>query len=287
MLIKYRVIVVVIFFTLISGCKANPPENTDNEFNGERAYGDVAKQLEFGPRTPGSEAHQEAIDWMVMELKASNWQVDAQEAIISGTKITNVIAKRGSGKPWIILGSHYDSRLKADQDTAIGNRQLPVPGANDGASSTAILIELARVIPERINKHIWLAFFDAEDLSASNIATGSQSFVNQLEGKPDSVVVLDMLGDKDLNINMEWNSNPDLNKEIWETAAELGYSQFIPTYKYRIIDDHIPFIQADIRAIDIIDFDYPYWHTTQDTLDKISADSLKAVGDTMLKWLEK
>ena len=84
-----------------------------------------------------------------------------------------------------------------------------------------------------------------------------------------------MVGDKDLNIYMEGNSNPDLNTEIWSVAKELGYSQFIPTYKYDLIDDHIPFIQAGIRAVDVIDFDYPYWHTTNDTLDKVSAESLQ------------
>jgi Zn-dependent M28 family amino/carboxypeptidase len=118
------------------------------------------------------------------------------------------------------------------------------------------------------------------------LSVGSQYFVDQLTAKPDSVVILDMVGDKDLHINMERNSNPDLNTEIWNIASELGYKQFIPEYKYSITDDHIPFIDAGIKAADIIDIDYPYWHTTQDTLDKVSAESLKAVGDTIMKWIE-
>ena len=141
-----------------------------------------------------------------------------------------------------------------------------------------------------MNKQVWLVFFDAEDyanISGNEGNLGAQYFVDQLIEKPDSVVILDMLGDKDLNIYMEQNSNPELNNEIWGVASELGYSQFIRKYKYDIIDDHIPFVRAGIKAADIIDFNYPYWHTTQDTLDKVSPESLKIVGETILTWLEQ
>ena len=189
---------------------------------------------------------------------------------------------------WVIIASHYDSRSLADNDPNPQNRKLPVLGANDGASSVAVLMEIARVLPSRLNKQIWLVFFDAED-NSNTLGTGgdlgSQYFVSELNGKPDSVVILDMIGDKYLNIYMERNSNPDLNTEIWGVASELGYSQFIPKYKYSLIDDHTPFIKAGIRAVDLIDFDYPYWHTADDTLDKVSAESLKTVGDTVIKWL--
>jgi glutaminyl-peptide cyclotransferase len=95
------------------------------------------------------------------------------------------------------------------------------------------------------------------------------------------------VGDKNLDIYKEANSDREINNEIWSIAQDLGYSQFIPTYKYNMIDDHTPFLDAGIRAVDVIDFDYPYWHTTSDTLDKVSAESLKAVGDTILKWLDE
>ena len=108
-----------------------------------------------------------------------------------------------------------------------------------------------------------------------------------MSGQPDSVIILDMIGDKDLNIYMEGNSDPDLNNEIWRVASELGYSQFIPKYKYNLIDDHIPFLNAGIRAVDVIDFNYPYWHTVEDTADKVSAESLQIVGETIVKWLEQ
>jgi glutaminyl-peptide cyclotransferase len=271
---------------LILSCKKLSLCDKPRVFDGQQAYKDVKYQMELGPRIPGSEAHGKAVNWMVSELENSGWNVEMQEAAISGINIKNIIAKRGTGKPWVIIGSHYDSRPFADKDLSPEGRKQPVPGANDGASSVAILLELARSIPENLDKHIWLVFFDAEDISGDELAVGSQYFVDNLSGKPDSVVVLDMVGDKDLNINMEWNSNPELNQEIWEVASELGYTQFIPAYKYAILDDHIPFINVGIRAVDVIDFDYPYWHTTQDTLDKVSADSLKAVGDTILKWID-
>jgi Zn-dependent M28 family amino/carboxypeptidase len=261
-----------------------------DEFNSQLAFEDVKYQIDLGPRTHGSEAHEATFDWIVSKLEKNNWQVETQEANIDGLPIKNIIAKRGSGAPWIIIASHYDSRLFADQDSSSINREQPVPGANDGASTVAILLEQARVIPYSLNKQVWLVFFDAEDYAnidgmGGNI--GAQYFVDHLIGKPDSVVVLDMVGDKDLNIYMEQNSNPELNKEIWGVASELGHSQFIRKYKYGIIDDHIPFVRVGIPAADIIDFDFPYWHTTQDTLDKISPYSLQIVGETILKWLKQ
>jgi glutaminyl-peptide cyclotransferase len=280
-------LIVIISLTLFIAISIN---RKANEFNSQLAFKDVKYQIELGPRTLGSEAHRATSEWIVSKLESNNWQVETQETTIDGIPVKNIIAKRGSGTPWIIIASHYDSRLFADRDSTSTGREQPVPGANDGASTVAILLELARVIPSRLNKQVWLVFFDAEDyanIEGNDGNIGAQYFVDQLSEKPNSVVVLDMVGDKDLNIYMERNSYPELNKEIWGVASKLGYSQFIPAYKYDIIDDHIPFVRAGITAADIIDFDYPYWHTTQDTLDKVSPDSLKIVGETILKWLEQ
>ena len=260
------------------------------EFDGQRALASVKFQVEQGPRTIGSKAHEVIANWIISAVNKLNWKVNTQKTVTSGVAIKNIIAKRGSGTPWIIIASHYDSRSFADNDPNPENRKLPVLGANDGASSVAVLLELARVLPANINKQVWLVFFDAEDNGnafGSGWDLGSQYFVSELSGKPDSVVILDMIGDKELNIYMERNSNPDINTEIWGVATGLGYPQFIPTYKYNLIDDHTPFIQAGIRAVDVIDFDYPYWHTINDTLDKVSSESLKIVGETILKWLEQ
>lgn len=260
----------------------------DLQFDGQKAYEDVKYQVDLGPRTLESTAHEQEVNWIIEQLKNANWQVETQETVISGRPVINIIAKQGEGIPWVILGSHYDSRPIADQDKNPANRKLPVPGANDGASSTAVLLELARVLPEKLNKQIWLVFFDAEDtgtVSGSGWANGSEYFVSQLKEKPDSVVVLDMIGDKNLDIYMEDNSDNKINQEIWGVANSLGYTQFIPQYKYSIIDDHIPFVKAGIKAVDMIDFDYPAWHTIGDTADMVSAQSLQVVGDTILKWL--
>jgi len=261
------------------------------QFNGEKALEFVNDQVSFGFRTPGSEAHAQTIDFIRTNLQKNNWNVEIQEETIdNGYTIQNIIGKREVNQgPWIILAAHYDSRFVSDQDPDPGKRTLPVHGANDGASGVGVLLELSRVIPKNLNKNVWLVFFDAED--QGNIENwdwilGSRSFVKQLTGKPEKVVVIDMIGDADLNLYYEHNSDTVLSEEIWNVANKNGFGKsFIPQYKFRILDDHIPFVEAGIKAIDIIDFDYPYWHTQNDTVDKVSANSLNAVGKTLLDWL--
>ncbi len=260
------------------------------EFDGVRAFEDLAYQVKLGPRIPNSAAHGQAVEWIVGELTAAGWQVELQETDRDGFPIRNVIGKRGSaGAPWIVLGAHFDSRLHADKDPLPENRQQPIDGANDGASGVAVLLELARVIPADEDLSIWLVFIDAEDnggIDGREWIMGSRAFVEGLAGKPDAAVILDMIGDADLNIHLEKNSDPGLSAQIWEVADGLGYGEFfIPTAKYSILDDHVPFLQAGIPAVDIIDFDYPYHHTLADSLDKVSPTSLNIVGDTMLAWL--
>jgi glutaminyl-peptide cyclotransferase len=262
------------------------------EFSANRAYADVTYQLALGPRIPGSTAHAQAVQWIVDQLKQSGWQVDIQQTTAMGHPVQNVIAKKGNAgqKPWMILGTHYDSRMLADRDPNPVNRTQPVPGANDGASGVAVLLEIARVLNFDPSKmEVWLVFFDAEDqgdISGWDWILGSQAFVDQLKGSPDAVIVIDMIGDKNLDIYKEKNSNVALTDDIWSVAASLGYQQqFISQYKYSMEDDHTPFLTKGLPAIDIIDFDYPYWHTISDTADKVSGESLKVVGDTLLKWI--
>ncbi len=256
-------------------------------FNGQRALQDVAAQFAFGPRTPGSTAHAEVIAYIQKELVNAGWTVEIQSTEWLGFSVQNIIASCSSSAPRIIVGAHYDSRLLADQDTGLGRNQ-PVPGANDGASGVSILLELARTLPAG-SVPISLVFFDAEDnggLDNRQWIMGSQAFVKSLTVKPEAAVIVDMVGDASLNIYEERNSDPKLTAEIWAQAAALGFAKyFIATPKYDMIDDHSPFLQAGIPAVDIIDFDYPYWHTSADTLDKVSAQSLQAVGETLLAWL--
>jgi Zn-dependent M28 family amino/carboxypeptidase len=144
------------------------------------------------------------------------------------------------------------------------------------------------VLPED-SAQIWLVFFDAEDngrIEGWDWILGSRAFVDELDFRPEAVVIVDMIGDADQNIYIERNSSPNLVEEIWDIAAELGYEQFfISEPRHSMLDDHTPFLQAGIPAIDIIDFDYPYWHTTSDTVDKVSAQSLMVVGTTLQEWL--
>jgi glutaminyl-peptide cyclotransferase len=258
-------------------------------FDGKLALADVEKQVAFGPRIPGSEAHAKTIDWIQQELKTSGWTVELQETTYQNQPVRNVIAKRGDGKsPWVILVAHFDSRMKADRDPNPENQAKPVPGANDGASGAAVLLELARVLPKDLEKQVWLAFIDSEDqgdLPGWDWILGSRAFAESLANKPDAVVVIDMIGDANLNIPKERNSTPDLVAEIWEVAAQRGHTQFLPQAGYAMLDDHTPFLERGMRAIDIIDFDYNYWHTAEDTADKVSAESLFAIGDTLLHWL--
>ena len=264
------------------------PTSELTQFDGQRAYADVQTQVDFGPRIPGSEGHAKVQEWMRAELESAGWQVEIQESEAMGHPIENIVAKRGDENPQIILGAHYDSRIFADNDPDPANRSLPVPAANDGASGVAVLLELARVLPND-TVPVWLVFFDAEDngrIDGWDWILGSQEFVKNNPITPRAVVIIDMIGDADLNIYKERYSNNQLTDEVWSVAKSLGYQDlFLPEYKYPMIDDHTPFLRAGIPAIDIIDFDYPYWHTMQDTPDKVSAESLQAVGDTLQTWL--
>lgn len=266
----------------------NSPE--PEAFDGQRALADVETQVAFGPRTSGSSGHAQALEWMRAELSVAGWETRIQSAERLGHPIQNVIAYRGEETPRIILGAHYDTRIFADHDPDPTKQLEPVPGANDGASGVAVLLELARVLPQD-RAPVWLVFFDAEDngrIEGWDWILGSQAFVDELDFHPGAAVIVDMIGDADQNIYIERNSNPELVQEIWDIAAELGYEQsFIPEPKYSMLDDHTPFLQAGIPAIDIIDFDYPYWHTTDDTVDKVSAESLEAVGRTLQEWIAR
>jgi glutaminyl-peptide cyclotransferase len=264
------------------------PTTELTRFDGQRAYADVLTQVAFGARIPGSEGHAKVQKWMRAELESGGWQVEIQVSESMGHPIENVVAMRGDNSPQIIVGAHYDSRMFADNDSDPANHSQPVPAANDGASGVAVLLELARAIPED-SAPVWLVFFDAEDngrIEGWDWILGSREFVKYNPLQPRAVVIVDMIGDADLNIYKERNSNEELTDEIWSVAASLGYENiFIPEYKHSMLDDHTPFLQAGIPAVDIIDFDYPYWHTTQDTPDKVSADSLQTVGDTLLTWV--
>ena len=294
----FSLILAVIIGVLVLGIGAARmfgDELPNIEFNQERAYQDVITQVNFGPRVPGSQAHAFTIQWIEDSLISAGWSAEVQELTYAGQEIKNVIGKINAAdeqdRPWIILMAHYDSRQTADHDPVPENRSRPVPGANDGASGVAVLLEMARSLSQDIPLEVWLLFVDAEDQGDTpgwDWILGSRAFVDNLTAFPDKVVLLDMIGDKDLQIFIEKNSFVPLREEIWSVASELGFSHiFINEPKYSLIDDHIPFLMAGIPAIDIIDFDYPYYHTTADTADKVSPESLGVIGNVLLTWLEK
>lgn len=257
-------------------------------FDGVRAMEDVQRQVDFGPRIPGSIAHAQAVKWIEAELTAAGWDVELQTAVAMGHELTNVIAHHDSAPPRVLVGAHFDTRIIADRDPQPELRSQPGPGANDGASGVAVLLELARTLPPD-SIPVWLVFFDAEDngrIPGWDWILGSRAFVESDSTQPQQMILLDMIGDSDLRIPMEGQSDPSLRLSIWATAARLGHDDvFVPELGSAILDDHVPFLEAGIPAVDIIDMDYPYWHTAADTTDKLSSESLQIVGDVLWTWL--
>jgi hypothetical protein len=250
----------------------------------------IQKQLSVSSRIPGSDASQLTAKYFKDYLESFGWNVEYQEFYFDGIILRNVIAKNSSNPPQLIIGTHYDTRQYSDQDPVKSKQSMPVPGAIDGASGSALILELGRLtIDEDLS--IWLVFFDGEDQGNINgwqWSVGAEYFARNLKEKPDRVVILDMLGDKDLKIYKEMNSDLELSNEIWTIAGGLGYANsFIDEQKHSFIDDHLPFINIGIPTALLIDFDYPYWHTTSDTLDKVSESNLEIVLEVMLEWINK
>lgn len=267
---------------------ARPP------FSGESAYQYVLAQMAFGPRPTGTEAHRKVGDYIMAELQRLGWQVEEQPFEYQGVQARNLIAKQGGGRaaPIVILGAHYDTRRQADNDPNPQNHTQPVPGANDGASGVAVLLEMARTLDvAKTGREVWLAFFDAEDngrLDGWDWIQGSTYMASHLTVTPTAMILVDMIGDADQQLYWDRNSDQALNEQLWQVAATLGYTTtFIPQHKWTMIDDHIPFRQRGIPAVDLIDFDYPYWHTVGDTADKVGALSLERIGRTITTWLEQ
>lgn len=286
-------IVLALAFTL-TGCSA---ENARPKFDGEKAFAMLKKQCEYGPRPPGSAAHVKTRDFLLAEMKKHSNRVALQRFdhahSESGKKLDmwNVIASFGptEGRE-ILLCAHWDTRPTADEELDADKRKLPIIGANDGASGVAILLELARMFklqPPEVP--VTIVLFDGEDYgpTGADMYLGAKCFASKLD-KPESIlygILLDMVGDRELNIYRERHSNgsaPEIVAKVWRTAKKLGYGEFfIDEPKYAITDDHIPLIKRGIPCIDVIDFDYAYWHTHEDTADKCSAESLRVVGETV------
>jgi len=261
-------------------------------FNGTRAFAHLEAQCSFGPRPPGSDNLTHCGDYIVMVLREEGWPVQNQTWTYQGVSLRNILAGAAQA-PGLVVLAHYDTRPLADRDPDPANRTRPILGANDGASGVAVLLELAAVLPPWARDRVVLLFVDAED--SGGIAgwpwiVGSTHYVETLTPQQregiQAALLLDMVGDANLQIKREGSSTPQLTQAIWQTAHTLGYEDiFLDLPGYTLIDDHRPFLEAGIPACDIIDFDYPYWHTLADTPDKCSPSSLEAVGRVVESFL--
>lgn len=273
-----------------------------DNFDENRAFGLLEKQVDLGPRYPGSSGHEAAASFIESQLKSYADSVSSQEfsEVVNGktVRMHNIIAHfNPRAKRWVLLAAHWDTRPIADQEIDPDKKKMPIVGANDGASGVAVLLELARVFAkQKPDVGVVMAFLDGEDYgtTAEGMFLGSKHLAANLEkglalrGKPikiDYGILLDMVGDKNLKIHKEENSvnaAPDVVEKVWAAAKELGYKdKFVPQVGFSIQDDHVPLIRAGVRCIDIIDFDYGPWHTLDDTPDKCSAESLKTVGEVV------
>ncbi len=281
----------------------NSPSIPVPEFDGDQAFQFLLAQTNFGPRNPGSVAHQQCRDYLAAELQEYADAVNLQHFIHVGYegnqyRMANLLSSFNlKATDRIMLAAHWDTRPMADQEIDPDKKKQPVLGANDGASGVAVLLEIARQMklrPPPVGVDIIL--FDGEDFGQegdlSNFALGARYFAkNKAAGfSPRYGILLDMVGDKQLELLQEENSliyAPDIVEKVWSVARDLGITQFSSERQDEVFDDHVPLNQAGIRTIDIIDFDYPdetnrYWHTHEDTPDKCSAESLSAVGTVLM-----
>src|SRR6266513_949828 len=266
------------------------------EFSGQKAFGHVQRLVDFGPRLAGSTAIEKSRDYIEDQLRRSGWQVTRQafsDDTPRGTiQFVNLVAQfSGQGKaasPSFLLCSHYDTKIFD---------AIRFVGANDGGSSTGLLLELARVIGQHpdLARKIELVFFDGEEaydrFSETDGLYGSRHFAKQLEGSSAKQfrggILFDMVGDRSLDVTLPADSPSEIARNIFAAAETLKLRSYFTYLDREMIDDHSPLNAIGIPTIDVIDFDYPSWHTAGDTIDKISAESLQLVGSVALYYLSE
>lgn len=297
-MISLKKITVLVFSCLVlihSACGQVPG------FDPDRAFSFLEKQCAFGPRNPGSEGHKQCRKYLVDQLRADAGGVVEQPFLFTDPRtsrthtLTNIIASFGQQKERILLCAHWDTRPVADHDPDPANRDKPITGANDGASGVAVLLAIAEIL--KINppdKGVDIILFDGEDSGIDrqeeSWCQGSRFFArNKQPGyRPEYGLLLDMIGERDLMIPVEQNSQtyaPSLVDRVWSKAGSLGLEAFSRSRGFAITDDHLELIRVGIPTVDIIDYDYPYWHTVEDTPDKCSPQSLGIVGTLVLNMI--
>ncbi len=276
-------------------------EDAVPEFSGAKAMSYLQDQCAMGPRTPGSKGNQQLRKNIVDFAEENGLSValqclDMADPQGSGKfEICNIIVSAGpEGGDRLWIGAHYDTRPVCDRDPDAAKRSQPLTGANDGASGTAILMHLLEILGHNPpGQGVNLIFFDGEDSGISGDPTsyckGSQHLaktwnnfgVPLSSGKPVGLILLDMVGEKNASIPREAYSHqyaPEFCDRIFSRAESLGLGVFLNLPGPAVYDDHVPFLQRGIPAVDLIDFDFPQWHTTADTPDICSEDTLEQVG---------
>jgi Zn-dependent M28 family amino/carboxypeptidase len=289
------------FVFLLASCREAPRVR---EFNGASAFGYIATQVGFGPRIPNTEAHVKMAAWLDSSLRTRSDTLLVQKwdhvtAKGDTLHLTNFIARfNPQATKRLLFLAHWDSRPTADAPTSPDSSK-PVLGANDGGSGVALLLGVADVLKRHpTTLGVDLLFDDGEDYGdftkePSDVLMGARYYAShQPPGpQPRYAVLWDLIADKDLQLYQEGNSlvgAPEVVERVWETARELGHSTyFIPSPKHTLIDDHLELQKVGIRAIDVVDYDYPAWHTPFDTIDKVSAASLQIVGDVAMGLIRK
>ncbi len=285
------------------GCASTRAVRSDARFDGARAMRLLEMQCAAGPRVPGTAAHDSIAVVLADTLRVAGWTVERQPftGTVAGvpTPMVNIVARLSpEASRRVLLCAHWDSRPWADKETDPAARRQPVLGANDGASGVAVLCEMARHLAAAPPKGIGLdiVLFDGEDLGSDFapqlFSQGARYYAAHPAGgvKPELAILLDMVGDAQLTLPVEgasWRSAPRQIRDIWKIGATVAPQVWVDSRGYEMTDDHTPLIEAGIPSLDIIDFDYPAWHTLADTPDKCSAASLTAVGETLLRYLSR
>lgn len=276
--------------------EAPPPPR---EFDGPAAFEYLKAQVAFGPRIPGTAPHERMAQWLdtLLKQRADTVVVQAWTHVTArgdSLPLRNFIARfNPAATTRLLFLAHWDTRPRSDGPNS-KDPKAPVPGANDGASGTAVLLGVADALkrhPPAIG--VDLLFDDGEDYGDFNqqpkdVLIGARHYAaHQLPGpQPRYAVLFDMVADKDLQIYQEGNSltgAPEIVSRVWAAARKVGHQDvFVSAPKHTLTDDHVELQKVGIRAIDVVDFDYPWWHTPEDTLDKVSGASLQVVGDVAM-----
>ncbi|MGH7528694.1 MAG: M28 family peptidase [Gemmatimonadales bacterium] len=291
-----RRLLTALALSLPLACRDTPPVR---QFDAASAFPYLQPQVKFGPRIPGTEPHSRMAAWLdsILRQRADTLIVQRWNHVTTRgdtLPLTNFVARfNPPAEKRILFLAHWDSRPRADGPRSTDST-VPVPGANDGASGVALLLGVADVlkrVPPKVG--VDLLFVDGEDYgdftnTPTDVLIGSRWYAaHQAPGSPPLYAVLfDLVADKELQIYQEGNSlvgAPEVVELVWDTAKELGHAgYFIASPRHTLIDDHLELQKAGIRAIDVVDFDYPAWHTRDDTIDKVSAASLQIVGDVAM-----